>query len=429
MSIIKDINSNFISRLASVSSNSRDTRALAKALNGQSSKVSISDLGQSAAGTLSKAVTNVNRVISSLNITEANLNEILENVEDMYRISKRQLPRGLTKGQIRNFQKKANRIIEILDEASDLDIDLLNKDGIATLLTSVGFDPDTSTTISDFLDQFRTVKGDSNKNTLVSQEVTKNVKVPASLQGTVSTVQSAVYERETNISASTTGNGPLFEDGIIYNATDADQSATVPHIRNDSAYTTALAPGLGANFSILGAHESSGYIIAKSTDDALGYNASNDEVLYLIDPSGNIIQQLSVATTGNTISEATISADGKTALFSYSNGGVSSADIVQISGSFGADPSSLTTSTVASGASSQSSLALSDDGSYYAFIELGKINFSDTATKTADSTITALTTNTYAVDFIDNNQIVFIDDGSSNQDVELFTYGGGSTTT
>ncbi|MEZ4754710.1 MAG: hypothetical protein R3A13_10460 [Bdellovibrionota bacterium] len=45
--------------------------------SGASSSVSISQLGQSAAKTFGNAVTNVNRVISALNISEAYSSEIL----------------------------------------------------------------------------------------------------------------------------------------------------------------------------------------------------------------------------------------------------------------------------------------------------------------------------------------------------------------
>ncbi|MEZ4754709.1 MAG: hypothetical protein R3A13_10455 [Bdellovibrionota bacterium] len=175
----------------------------------------------------------------------------------------------------------------------------------------------------------------------------------------------------------------------------------------------------------------SGFTIGKTTDDPTGYNGSNDTIAVLIDPSGNIVQQLNIAATGDNIYSAAISADGKTALIAYNNGANSYVDLIEFAGSFAQNPTAATVNNLYTGGTNDTiGMTVSDDGSHVAFIDstTGQVNLFDTATRTVDATLQAASSTAQAVDFVDSNEVVILENGASNQDVEKFAYGDGGLT-
>ncbi|MEZ4754708.1 MAG: hypothetical protein R3A13_10450 [Bdellovibrionota bacterium] len=194
--------------------------------------------------------------------------------------------------------------------------------------------------------------------------------------------------------------------------------------------TTSAVRAEGQTISIKAVDEKSGYFVAQSQADFLGYNGSSRDQLYLFDRSGKAIAQLTSNAGSDTYSAIDINQGGSKVVFADS--GSNSLDVIDIS-SYGADPTTYSRTTILSSASTNlynSFAKISNDGAYvFTFRDTGSdvaASLVDVATQTEDSYLAGQTFayGTTLGGFLESDKVAFYE--SNSKILKTYTDGDGA---
>lgn len=154
------------------------------------------------------------------------------------------------------------------------------------------------------------------------------------------------------------------------------QTGLIPTVfaRSTDGYTYEQS---GVDYEILSVNEVSGFSIALSSDDPLGYNPSKVDNLFILDPLGRAVSQVTNNSSGTTsYTSADLSDDGLKVAYAKAAGTGNSTDYVSLSVQ-GADPSSLVSLTVFNARSTE--VKISSDGTYVAHLYRGLLTVGSSA--------------------------------------------------
>lgn len=442
ISLTSAINGNFLRRLSAASNSDTPALAFNSGAITTGEKVDITSTLRFGAKTYTRAMQNLNSGISLLNNSYASLEKLIDITEKVVDVAKRAVEPGVGEQSRRRltyeFRELANEFRDVVDKATLGDYEYLDTESLSSFFQVIGLDPAESNSIAKVFKKFILRPEDS----LLSSELVDNqkrVSVPASAYEISGTPPYGI-SKNTN-SALTPTLGSDYPAGIStgYNVFASLNDSLVPPTQTisiqSSTGTSQLAVSAGSDVSLLEVNESSGYSVITSSENFLGFNPDGVEQAYLVDTSGSVVQQLtnfSSLFVGN-VGDVALSADSKTVLYSWEDETAGDFKITQVViGAFGENPSASIRTDLGSAGSLFSSLSVSNDGLYGAFIDndTNSAIFLETGTGDTDIFLSGLT-DARGIGFLDNNQVAVLrsaSDNSSTSDwsVSSFTYGSGT---
>ena len=294
------INASFINSfrgLASSSSNS--SRALAAALNGQSSSsTSISDGLRFGARTFSTAIQGLNTAISFVNLSQSTLKDLLKITDKAISLAQRACDSGASEDERRKlnleFQKLGNKFGRIVAEAKLGDKEYLTEEGLAELLTNLGLNKDDSASVAAVFARFVLPDGEE-AFASESMKVKRPVEIPP---GAFRSAPSGTEFRMTKVTDN--GGFPGFISTVnnVFNDIDdiLNQNPGVMAVFTENAVGSLTTQGAGTltggGLQLLSTNPNTGYSVAASTKDFLGFNPDGYEQLFLLDPTGEVVHQV-----------------------------------------------------------------------------------------------------------------------------------------
>lgn len=344
------------------------------------------------ARTFATAVQGLNATISFVNISRNTLEQLKKTVGQMVDLAEEASERGIG-SDTRNtldlrFRKLVEKFRDVVENSEIGGDDYLTKDGLTSILRKIGLDRSTSLSVSRLFDAFTTPVTEDK----LASELTKAGR-PLSIPDSVFDAgRSKIPYRLKQI---TQANGDLpvsasDQSGIapttsIFLNIDSSSGANpgeraVFFVDQNGTVTSQPAGTLSGSEDILevmAVNEISvdgtsvpGYAIVKSTGDLFGgYNPDGVEQLFLVDSTGQVVQQI----TNNTLvsswvyEAADLSHDGLNFIISRGDG-VSFGEVVRLSYStIGADPNTQERTSIAGSFSEPftfEEVQISPDGNY-----------------------------------------------------------------
>lgn len=321
------------------------------------------------ARTFATAIQNLNATIGIVNVADDTLKKLSAITDKMIDIAERgtSLSAGseTRRGLESEFKDLTTEFRKIVDSSTLNSVEYLTQTGLVGLFQRIGLDKETSEGVATIFKHFSKTAVDDD---LVS-EATKGkrpAEIPVLRRTRISQVSNS------NISANGAGVAP---DYTTY--TDSNGSGYTQPYSVDLLGSTSSQVGVTQNQEVLAVNESkgnsgetSGYTLIKSTQDLTSNNPSGYEQVFVVDPDGSVIRQVTnISVPGVTINAADISADNKTVAVSYNNG-TDQVDIISVS-SIGDPPASST--LVENDAVTATAIKLSNDGQYIAYNDAGDL--------------------------------------------------------
>lgn len=335
----------------------------------------------------------------------------------------------------RQFNKYAEEFREVVKESAKEIEDPLTLEGLTAVLQKIGLDPEKSATIAESISRFLTAEEEGAK--FSSSSVTaaekshlaadgiekKNVRVPKNLYGSVTlpgTPPTIVPESFTTEWV-TNGAAVSIEQGVVSAAgalalTNPSLEMVTETYRYSSLGGATADPGLAG---ICEYNQSSGYMVISSTADYLGQNPLNNQELFIVDGSGNVLHQLTTDNTGWP-ADVAISDDGHTVIFTETLSSESRTESVMITvGNFGEQPGGTRTVLPYAGQIESADINSSGDGDVAA-TSTGEVYFRMNGILDVDLSVTGATS---GAGFISSDTIAF----SNGSSIYTYTYANGGS--
>ena len=434
ISLSSAITGNFIRRLSAAANSDNPSLTFKSAGSASSEKVDIASTLRFGAKTYTAAMKNLNSGISLLNNSYASLEKLISITEKVVDVAKRAVEPGVGDQSRRRltfeFRELANQFKKVVDAAKVGDYEVLDVDSLTSFFDKIGLDPKDSQSIAKVFRKFLLRPEDS----MLSSELvdnTKQVSIPASAFEISGTPPYGV-SKATN--AALSGSAGISSSYNVYQAIDDTLVPPTDTIYIQSSSGTAkLAVAAGTTASLVTVNPTTGYSVIKSTQDFLGDNPDSVDQYYLVDTNGTVVQQMTDFSSGapGTLSEISLSADSKTALYSWSNGGNYTVSQVVI-GAFGENPATSTRTDIQTNSiSAYTNLAMSNDASYGAYILGGNAYLRSGGGTGAVDAVLATVENIRDIGFLDNNQLAVLESFSGDSitsDWNISSYTAGSGT-
>lgn len=323
------------------------------------------------ARTFSTALDGLNAATSFVSISKQSLEELGDLTNDLIRITERATLVS-TNSETRKsldleFKKKAAEFRNVVSNATTGGEEFLSKEGLAEVFESVGLSKENSQAVAQVFSSFVTTSSD---DSLASEYVkSSSGGIPV---GAFNSRRSDSALRMDKLTNSGIANGAISaansvfvdEDDILNQNPGFDSLFTISSIGNINGLE---AGAITRDIKLLAVDEDTGYAIIESNTNILGYNPTGRRNLFVVDPSGEIVQQLTTNTlAGVTYTDAAISSfaggSDPVVVFNETNGTSETIAMVTISG-IGVNPADLTSQDIESGTSMGfTSLDITDGG-------------------------------------------------------------------
>ena len=154
ISLKRIINESFIQRFQGVAKKQSSGNNLASTLNGQSTKITVSQGLRQGAQTYANAIQGLNAIGSVVNLARFNLQELSEVTDKLISLTERAtLPTSSkqTRRQLNSqFRKLGKEFQDIVENAKNGERDILSKEDLQELFVIVGLDSTSSESVADF---------------------------------------------------------------------------------------------------------------------------------------------------------------------------------------------------------------------------------------------------------------------------------------
>jgi hypothetical protein len=328
------------------------------------------------ARTFSTALDGLNAATSVVSISKRSLEELKDLTNDLIRITERAtlVSSGSETRKSLNveFKKKASDFRNVVSNATTGGEEFLSKEGLAEVFQSVGLSKENSQAVAQVFSSFVTTSSD---DSLASEYVrSSSGGIPVGAFSTRTSDSARRLDKLTNSgisdgAISATNSVFVDEDDILNQNPAFDSLFTVSGVGN----VRSLAAGsLTRDIKFLAVDEDSGYAVIESNTNILGYNPTTRRNLFLVDPNGNFVQQLTTNTlAGITYTDAAISSfeGGSDPIVVYNEKNGTSETIARVTVSAtGVNPNTLTSQDIESGTSQNfTSLDITDSGNSILF--------------------------------------------------------------
>ncbi|MBX7144724.1 MAG: hypothetical protein K1X79_09760 [Oligoflexia bacterium] len=327
------------------------------------------------ARTFSTAIDGLSTAASFVNLSEQSLEQLRDVTSQLIDVTK-QATLISTNSSAREsldirFHKLSSEFRNIVKNATTGDNEFLSKSGLEEVFRSVGLDSKTSSSIANVFSQFITPNTD---DALASEYVAGGQeRIPVGAFHTHSADSSTKFTKITNSGIS---NGQITTVNNVFSDTDniLNQNPGVRSLftTNTVGSTTGIAAGsLSANITLIAVNETNGYSVIRSTDDLVGHNAAGAPNLFLVDPNGVVLQQITANTDASfTFNYASLTQDNSQVAYIQhdSGGGTNDEARLVVLGSVDQDPATYTTTDLYS-TSDLSNIAINNAGTYVAMID------------------------------------------------------------
>lgn len=437
------VNEQFVNRFAGLASSANDSNALQSALSGSASNVDLSSALRTGASIYASAVSGFNVGLNFLNFARDSLTRLQEIGDELVTLledanGSSVSTQGLSRLQ-REFDRLGEEFQELLESGEVGDRQYLSKEGIEELLVTLGVDPGKSTEIAEIFDTFFLADSEDTINSeelfaLASERIRapRPVRLPSNAFGrTEASTEYSVGNPSAVTNNSNINRAALTDVNSVIELTDPLGSGfnTVQQT-SVGPVLSGLVPGLSSDVELLATNEATGFSLINSTEDFLGQNSSNYNQIFLADEIGNIVHQYTNFGSATTILGADIAADDLTIAFTYDDGAdvyVNKSDVASAA-SFGVSAGGTETNlyTGSSGENIQD-VKISDNAQYVAYInDSVEVEFFDGTT--ADTGASATIVDALGLAFTADNQIAVVSQGTAFADLDLYTYGSGTST-
>lgn len=413
------IDKGFINSFLGTAQGKTSSQDLARSLSGNGpAKASFSDglrLGARAFGT---AVQNLNSLTNYVGVSQSTLTQLGDLTDEMIALTEKATKSttgfATRKRLVVQFQDLARDFKKISKDAKIGEREILKAGDLEELFVQLGLDKETSGTVSELFGKF--IFSGTDGDTLVDEGMKGDgfARIPKSaFDGPPKRVQVAAFSEEqlTNSApqyAEITSNGSVSLSGNTASFVEGQNTTDVQNIE-----------------ALFETDSFSGYSVAASRDDLLGYNAAGNEQLYLFSASGQAIQQLTDNLDSNLqYTSADVSADGTTLGYVASAGGGSVVGVRELSG-LGTDPATASGQVYENSNDSYSSIKVSSDGSSIAYREVdvlgdSRVKLRDTATGDVNSSLFQQTNAIEEFDFAKSDELLVNRRTGSAFDLVLF---------
>ncbi len=415
VNLSKVINEEFVTTIQKMSQLSSSS---ATSSSESASTTSLSSSMQGGASIYATSVSALNSLVSYLNVSTSTLSTLLDLTDGMISLAEKAKSNSIGNQTRNKLNVKYSRLIkdfkEILDEADASDNNFLTKDGLSSLFSIVGLQPETSESIIAIFEEFFF---DGEDETLANEEIKSNKKntIPyAALEKTV-TSETSKYSafQITSIDSSTgnenTASGISTNNNVVSQVVDGEK--TVSFISKTTGEVSTLGND-GYQYELKTVNESSGFAVVSKyeTEESLAD-------LYLYDNKGTLIQRLT--DSAQTYGEVAISDDSKSILYTTTND-LDEESLKKITiNSLGEDGTieNIETKNVSTD-SIYTNLKISSDGSYFAYSDsdTGTNYLKNYETLASDSAFSS-NINITDFDFVGTNTVA-VYDGTNLQSYE-----------
>lgn len=348
---LKAIDATFVRGLSAYASGSSGA---SKSSSSSNSATQVSLGLRVGAQTYAQSLRSLNSVISTVNVSKATLEKLGEFTDQMIEIADKATKSFVSDATRRSLDGQLKRIANKFKRtANEADVggrDLLSKDGLEEVFALVGLDPKNAESIAKIFDNLTTPKKDLELAS-ESSKGSRPVNVPVSASGGSSTTawrgkkESSASQGAAAVSGIISQNAAFWIDDDNYNNQNPSGYDTLA-IASSSGNLNSLAGPLPAGASLLSVSETSGYALIKSTADYLGYNLDGVEQVYVVDNTGQVLQQVTNNSDGTVVEAADLSADGLTVAVATGDGANTRIDRVTLHALDNTDPTFLTSDVV-----------------------------------------------------------------------------------
>lgn len=347
----------------------------ARSLSGESDQDSLAAGLRIGARTFSTAIDGLNAAASYVNLSEQSLEQLKDVTNQLIDVTK-QATLISTNSASRDtldirFHKLSSEFRNIVRNATSGDNEFLTRSGLEEVFKSVGLDSETSSSIAGVFSSFITPATD---DALASEYVSGGQeRIPVGAFHTHSADSSTTFTKVTN---SGINRGQISTVNSVFSDTDTilNQNPTARSLltTNLVGSTTGLSAGsLSRPITLLDVNETNGYSIISSADDFLGFNADAVANLFLVDPNGVVLQQITANTNADvSYRSASVSQNnGIVAFISRDAGsGLDTAQVVTL-GTADQDPSTFDILTVETN-TNLNKIAINNAGTSVAYINV-----------------------------------------------------------
>ncbi|MBN8549853.1 MAG: hypothetical protein J0M12_11110 [Deltaproteobacteria bacterium] len=371
----KALNGDTLRRFASLAKQSQSASSSLRGPLGQDQAIT-SGL-RIGARTFSSALDGLNSAVSFVNLSEKALATLSDLTDKLIDVTRRATDVAASKGTRQElqieFKRLAGEFRRTVKNATTGDNEFLSKEGLSEIFTTIGLDQKSSDSIAAVFSQFVTPVAD---DSLASeQNAASYVSVPVGAFSARRSDAEVLVSKISNNSGTVSLSGGISQVNSLVNDRDValNQNPTKAVILATAlnGNTTAASAGtLSAGLELLAVNETTGYSVVTSTSDPLGYNAGGYNQIFIVNASGDVVQQVtSNASVATTYSSADISADDLTVAYIENTGTTASVLRAKFS-SLGVDPTTATSLTVMSvglGSSPFIGVKIDNSGEYIAF--------------------------------------------------------------
>lgn len=439
ISLSSNINAKFLQKLAMAASSGTPSASYrSNQVPSDTSKINFTDALRFGARSFTSIIKNLNTTVSVVNTSEANMMQLVGIIKEMKDVIKKSVEPGVgepaRKRLNSDFVALASKFKTTVVNAKIGTYEILDRDSLAEVFSNIGLSPDVSQSFGKLFDNFLLRP----KDPLLASEVvdnSKDVRIPASaFRRTGSPSYSSGKDTNAALSAGASGTTPgsIATSASVYAASD---SSLVPPTNTvyvkTATGTSKLSVEAGYDVSLKYVNPASGYSVIESTQDFIGGSSplANPQ-LFLVDDTGNVVQQITNLAAGTTLNNISLSSDSKTFLYSYTDSLSNQFLEKGTVASFGDVPS---TTLIDSGAFQFDNVRLSSDASHVAYLSNGVAYLRDSGgTGVADPTVSALT-DVRDIGFLSTGEVALFRSASgvaSTQDwnVSKISYGGSLST-
>lgn len=296
------------------------------------------------ARTFSTAIDGLNAATSLVNLSEQTLEDLKEVTTSLINISKQAAEVSTSQGQRigldQKFHELAGEFRNLVKNGTTGTNEFLTKDGLAEIFRAVGLDEKSSETIASIFSSFITPKTDSALASEFAGVGSENIPVGA-FTSRASDVKYNI-DKLTNSAITSGGIGKGSSVFVDYD-TILNQNPSFQSVLNVDQ--TGSIRGLGRStlqfdVTLLAVNESNGYALITTRNDLLGQNGGNYNQIFLVDNTGQVLQQYT--DNSNDFAEymaADVSADNLTVAYAIYNSLTSEQAVYSaVTSSLGADP-------------------------------------------------------------------------------------------
>jgi flagellin-like hook-associated protein FlgL len=433
--LTKVVNESFVLRFAGLASGSGGAVTKSNATS-----TTISTGLRFGAQTFAKAVQGLNAGISFLNISRGTLEKLTEITDKLITLTERSTKISTSadarKGLNLEFKRLASDFQEVVEQAKFGERNVLNVEDISELFTTLGLDRESSESIAAIFKEFSTPDEDEQ---LASEEVkgTRPYFLPRAAFNNPVSDNSYYLEKITDAPIVGTGlttiPGGISTVNSVYTATDDilnQNTGNVSLFTQDigGSLTTLPANSLSTDISLKAVNENTGYSVIQSSENFLGFNASNFNQLFLVDADGTVVHQFTNEASNVSFGGVSISNNDKTIAYSRATGADLTVRTI-VAGTIGENPASSTNTLLETLSVSDTvyNMRISNDASYVGYIRIVggafTVQLRDVATNTPDAFLAADVSAIGDFDFYENNKIALARNGN---DIKLYTAGSGS---